>query len=288
MRVRRATGILRACTSLAAWLRASGRSASTLIAISSRRRRGRCPCSQARPWSIDWRLCALRRRRARTAAANAMKANAKWPCLLTVLLWFALYKGIFKQATCSLKTADCRQDRATLVVRPPPNASANNLSTPKWAAARSWRIRLASSTARACRAAYRANSAELRQHKNCTTWAETRTRRRAGARVLAEAPRQPVAGHPAARGRRGAGRRSVPPPKVAAGVAPPLRAPTRRRRSRGCSTLRRRRPSRRTSTARCRTSTAGVSPAGGRTRGERRDRDGRRACASASTARRPQ
>ena len=25
-----------------------------------------------------------------------MKANAKWPCLLTVILWFALYKGIFK------------------------------------------------------------------------------------------------------------------------------------------------------------------------------------------------
>ena len=28
-----------------------------------------------------------------------MKANAKWPCLLTVLLWFALYKGIFGRET---------------------------------------------------------------------------------------------------------------------------------------------------------------------------------------------
>ena len=58
------------------------------------------------------------------AAADAMKANAKWPCLLTVLLWFALYKGIFK-------AGDLLFEKPRIVVttaprwwwKPPPNAS---------------------------------------------------------------------------------------------------------------------------------------------------------------------
>ncbi len=28
-------------------------------------------------------------------AGNRRVRNAKWPCLLTVLLWFAVYKGVF-------------------------------------------------------------------------------------------------------------------------------------------------------------------------------------------------
>ena len=50
-------------------------------------------------------------RAATRVAADAMKANAKWPCLLTVILWFALYKGIFK-------AGDLLFEKPRIVVRP--------------------------------------------------------------------------------------------------------------------------------------------------------------------------
>ena len=167
------------------------------------------------------------------AADDAMKANAKWPCLLTVLLWFALYKGIFK-------AGDLLFEKPRIVVataprwwwKPPPNASACNTfehTEMGGGTVVAHPPRLVDSAHACCAACAAHNSAEPRPRGrvNCTTWVWNSDASHAQARECwlkrHDSPWQDIqllAG----------GARSwttgiaVPPPKVAAGVAPTTRS----------------------------------------------------------------